>query len=66
MVQTTIGLGIFLVILGFVGFFTTGMQSMTALIPTFFGIVFIVLGLIARKESARKMVMHIAMFIGLL
>jgi hypothetical protein len=66
MVQTTIGLGIFLVVLGLLGFFITGMQSVTALIPTFFGIVFIILGLIARKESARKMSMHIAMVIGLL
>jgi hypothetical protein len=66
MVRTTIGLGIILIVLGFVGFFTTGMQSVTALIPTFFGIVFLILGILARKESARKMLMHIAMVIGLL
>ena len=66
MTQTTIGLGIILIVLGLVGFFVTGMQSVTALIPTFFGIVFLILGLIARKESARKMAMHIAMVIALL
>jgi len=66
MTQTTIGLGIFLIVLGLVGFFVTGMQSPTALIPTFFGIVFLILGLIARKESARKTAMHIAMVIALL
>ena len=66
MPQTTIGLGIFLIVLGLVGYLTTGMQSVTALIPTFFGIVFIVLGIIALKEKARKMAMHIAMVIGLL
>jgi hypothetical protein len=66
MVRSTIGLGILLIILGLIGFFATGMQSVTALIPTFFGIVFIISGFIARKESARKMMMHIAMVIGLL
>ena len=66
MTQTTIGLGIFLIVLGLIGFFATGSQSVTALIPTFFGIVFLILGVVARKESARKMVMHIAMVIALL
>lgn len=66
MVHTTIGLGILLIVLGLIGFFITGMQSITALIPTFFGILFLILGLIARKESARRMVMHIAMVIALL
>jgi hypothetical protein len=66
MPQTTIWLGIFLIALGLVGFFATGMQSITALIPTLFGIVFMILGLVGRKESARKMVMHIAMFLALL
>jgi hypothetical protein len=66
MPQTTTGLGIVLILLGLIGFFVTGMQSVTALIPTFFGILFIILGLIAGKESSRKMAMHIAMGIGLL
>ena len=66
MPPTTIGLGIFLIVLGLIAFFVTGMQSLTALIPTFFGIVFLILGIIGLKESARKMAMHIAMVIGLL
>ena len=66
MTQTTIGIGIFLIVLGLIGFFVTGMQSVTALIPTFFGVLFLILGLIARKESARKMAMHIALVLGLL
>ena len=66
MTQTTIGLGIILIVLGLIGFFATGSQSVTALIPSFFGIVFLILGVVARKESARKMVMHIAMVIALL
>ena len=66
MVHTTIGLGIFLIVLCFVAFFVTGMQSVTALIPSFFGVILLILGIIARKESARKMALHIAMVIGLL
>lgn len=66
MARTTIGLGIILFVLGLLGFFMTGMQSPTALIPAFLGIVFLILGIIARKESARKMSMHIAMIIALL
>jgi len=66
MSRTTIGLGIILFVLGLLGFFMTGMQSPTALIPAFLGIVFLILGIIARKESARKMSMHIAMIIALL
>jgi hypothetical protein len=66
MVHTTIGIGILLIVLGLIAFFVTGMQSITALIPSFFGIVFFILGLIARKESARKVAMHISMVIALL
>ena len=66
MVNSTLGLGVILVVLGLVGFFSTGTQSVTALIPTFFGIIFIILGIIAAKESSRKMAMHIAMGLGLL
>ena len=54
MTNTTIVLGIILIILGLVSFLGTGMQSVTALIPTFFGLVFLVLGIIALKEAARK------------
>jgi len=66
MTKTTVGLGIILLILGLIAFGATGMQSPTALIPSFFGIMYLILALIARKESARKTVMHIAMLITLL
>ncbi len=66
MANTTIVLGIILIILGLVSFFGTGMQSVTALIPTFFGLLILALGFLARKESARKMAMHIAIVLGLL
>ena len=66
MANTTIVLGIILIILGLVSFFGTGMQSVTALIPAFFGLLILALGFLARKESARKMAINIAMGLGLL
>lgn len=66
MIKTTTGLGVILLMLGLIAFIVTEMQSPTALIPSFFGIVFLILGLIARKESARKTAMHISMFVALL
>ena len=66
MANVTIGIGIALIIIGLAGFIVTQMQSWTALIPAFFGIILTALGGIARKESARKMAMHIALFLALL
>ena len=66
MANTTIVLGIVLIALGLISFFSTGMQSVTALIPAFLGLPILVLGFLTRKESARKMAMHIAMGLGLL
>ena len=43
MAQTTIGFGIGMILLGVVSYFATGQQSVTALIPAFFGIVFLIL-----------------------
>ncbi len=66
MANITIVLGIVLIALGLISFFGTGMQSVTALIPAFLGLPILVLGFLARKESARKMAMHIAIVLGLL
>jgi hypothetical protein len=52
--------GLLLIVLGIVGYAATGAESITALIPAFFGIVMFLLGRIAVKESARKTTMHIA------
>jgi len=65
MAQLTIGMGASFIIIGIVGYITTYMQSWTALIPAFLGIIFIILGGIALRESARKIAMHIAMVLGL-
>src|SRR5688572_29123504 len=66
MASTTIIFGLLLVLLGFAGYFLTGTSSVTALIPAFFGLVLIVLGFIARSESARKHAMHAAAMVGVI
>ena len=55
-----------LVVLGVGSYVGTGMSSATALIPAGFGVVLGVLGLLARKESIRKHVMHVAAMVALL
>ena len=54
------------IILGFTAFLLTGAVHKTALIPAYIGFVLLVLGLLARKESLRKHVMHAAMTLALL
>ncbi len=66
MAKITIGLGLVLIVLGLGGYFGTGRESVTALIPAFFGLPLLILGLIARNERRRKTAIHIAVGIGLL
>lgn len=66
MAQTTIGFGIAMIALGLIGYFGSGMASVTALIPAIFGALLVVLGMIARNESLRKHAMHGAAVVGLL
>lgn len=66
MASTTIALGVVLIVLGLAGYFLTGMVSVTALIPAFFGVVIGLCGLIARDERKRKHAMHAAVFIALI
>jgi hypothetical protein len=61
----TIFFGVVLILLGLVGYFATGAVSVTALIPAFFGLPLVVLGLLARMDHLRKHVMHAAVLIGL-
>ena len=58
MVALSIGLGAILTILGAVGYIASGAESVTALIPAFFGIPILILGLLGRKEHLRKHMMH--------
>lgn len=58
--------GFLLAALGIAAYALTGFASMTALIPAFFGVVFILLALAARSASARRHAMHIAVAVALL
>jgi hypothetical protein len=59
MPSTTRTFGLILIVLGLAAYFLTGRASVTALIPAFFGAVFVILALVARNESARKHAMHV-------
>jgi hypothetical protein len=60
--------GSVLVLLGIGGFAGTGARSVTALIPAFAGVLFLILGIIAQKGSsqARRHAMHGAVILALL
>src|SRR3954469_8993731 len=66
MATTTISFGVILLILGIAGYFGSGMVSLTALIPAAFGLVLLILGMIARDPGKRKHAMHFAAMIGVL
>jgi hypothetical protein len=62
----TIITGFLLIALGIVGYIGTGSSHPTALIPTYFGIAFAVVGSLAKNPARRKMLMHIAVVLGLI
>lgn len=67
MSKLSISIGILMIILGAGSFILTGAASATALIPAFFGIAFIGLGIMGiKKESMRKHVMHAALLLAIL
>ena len=66
MASTTIVFGVLLTLLGVVGYLLAGGVSVTALIPAFFGLPLVVLGFLARSDSARKHAMHAAAALALL
>lgn len=66
MPATTRYVGIVLMIIGLGSYVLTGRTSVTALIPAFFGIVFVALAYVARGEAMRRHAMHAAVALGLL
>lgn len=66
MSSTTIVFSFAYLILGIAGFVSTGSAHKTALIPCIFGVLFLILGLLARKDHLRKHVMHATVLIALL
>lgn len=65
MARVTIGFGAALVVLGIIGFVGSGASSVTALIPTFFGAVFVALGVVGSAEERRALAMHVAAFLAI-
>jgi|SRR5436190_8651457 len=63
---TTRLFGLILIVLGIASYSLTGRTSLTAMIPAFFGVAFVICAMIARKEAARKHAMHAAVAIGLI
>lgn len=66
MVLLSIALGVILTLLGVIGYAVSGGESVTALIPAFFGIPILGLGIAARKESLRKHMMHAITLLALI
>ena len=66
MYKTTILFGVLLIATGLAGDFGTGAEQKTALIPSGFGVVLLVCGLLASNENRRMLAMHIAVLFGLL
>ena len=66
MVPITLGFGVLLIALGMGFFFGTGSEHVTALIPAFLGLVFLILGLLSRREKLRVHTMHAAAALALL
>jgi hypothetical protein len=66
MSSQTLYTGVALIVLGIGGYVVSGAASVTALIPAFIGALFVILGILGRKESARKHVMHAAVLLALL
>jgi len=62
----TIALAAILIVLGLGAYFGSGMASVTALIPSFFGAAFLLCGLLALKDGLRKHAMHVAAVLALL
>jgi len=65
MSKVTIGVGAALVALGLVGYVGSGASSVTALIPTAFGVVLAVVGVLAERTDNRKLWMHVAVVLAL-
>ena len=68
MAKVTLVFAVLLIALGLVGYFGTGAQHMTALIPAWFGVALGFGGLLAisPSESRRKLFMHINVTLGLI
>jgi hypothetical protein len=58
--KSAIALGVILIVLGVAPYVATGGSSVTALIPTFFGVPILVAGALARQPSRRGLALGVA------
>lgn len=66
MANVAIVIGLALTALGLIGYYGSGAASPTALIPSFFGILLLGLGVAGRPHARRKTMMHLAAGVALL
>lgn len=68
MAKLTIVFGVLLIVLGLIGFISTGSAHPTALIPAGLGVIFILFGVLANTEDSKKRMlwMHISVTVALL
>jgi hypothetical protein len=68
MAKLTIAFGILLILLGIVGFVSTGSTHPTSLIPSGIGVFFVFFGVMADTENSKKRMlwMHISVTVALL
>lgn len=64
--KLSISTGLILTVLGVGLYFATGMKSVTAMIPAFFGVPILICGFLAKDEKKRMMAAHIAALFGVL
>ena len=65
MIKETIIFALALIVLGVASYIVTDAVSITALIPSFMGIVILICGLLATSENIKKHVMHTAVLVTL-
>ena len=66
MIKVTFSYAGFLILLGLGGYVLSSGVSWTALIPAFFGVAILILGLIARNDRHRMWAMHVAVVLAFL
>ena len=66
MAKSTIWYGVLLILIGVIAYVATSMASVTALIPSFFGLVFVAIGSLGRNERFAKSSLIAALVLAVL
>lgn len=62
----TLSIGVALIVLGVVAYVVSGTSSLTAFIPSLVGLLLLICGVLAGRESLRRHAMHAAAVVSLL